>query len=268
MKYLILYDNHQDKRRKVPYFDGVKKSFVRIYEINQTENSVMLCKSFPVKQSIIRSNAIYEENKHRVFAMSGFYGRPQGKRAGAIEEFDLDSMERINRYDVSVSFYRAYGLKFQYVMWKEMLQDDYRLGTLLHLSPCKKIGVTKAVKVPECKKDYDLYKIYCLLSQHQEEAKSLIQTSQDVAYMRMRLCEQVLYLHGIDHVMKKIYFVGKKHYYLKNFDDTEQKNYISFGRLPYAVAVSIDNLEQDIYNLYILAQDGKLYDMRKRIVIT
>lgn len=264
-EHLIMYDNHQDRRRTVNYFDGIEASYVRIYEINKKRRTVTLYKSFPVKQSVIRSNAIYMGKENSVFAMSGFFEKYEPQKAGAIEEFDAESKEIKNRYYIGKSFYRAYGLKFNYGMQEAVLEGDYVRGSLQKPLPGKKIGITKAVKVPDRKKDYNLYEIFLLLKQYPEKAKRMISTIQDVAYMRMRLCEHILYIHGIDHVMKKVYFIGKKHYYIKSFEDTEQKQYNSFGRLPYAVAISIEPLEADRYKIYILAEDGKMYDMGKYI---
>lgn len=263
-KHLIIYDNHQIKKRPVSYFDGKNFSYVRIYEINEKNHTVALYKSFPTQQSIIRSNALYLHEEQRLFAMSGFL---QGnyEKCGMVEEFDVNSKEVVNRYFINTSFYRAYRLFFNYRLSEKCLTDSYRKGNLCEPYQTKKIGVKRAITIPEMKKEYNPFEIFMLLKKSPQQAKKMINTGQDMAYMKTRICEDVLYIHIIDHTIKKVYFIGKKYFYIRNYEDTIQNEYNSFGRIPYAVAISIKNLEKDYYRLYILAEDGNIYNTGKYI---
>lgn len=123
----------------------------------------------------------------------------------------------------------------------------------------------RAITIPEMKKEYNPFEIFMLLKKSPQQAKKMINTGQDMAYMKTRICEDVLYIHIIDHTIKKVYFIGKKYFYIRNYEDTIQNEYNSFGRIPYAVAISIKNLEKDYYRLYILAEDGNIYNTGKYI---
>lgn len=52
---MILFDNHWEKRRHAPSFDGdMKHSYISIYSINEKERTVSLWKRFPCRKSKIQ----------------------------------------------------------------------------------------------------------------------------------------------------------------------------------------------------------------------
>ena len=70
--YIMVFDNHWHKRRKVKFFDKDKKSYVSFYEINEKEKTVKLYKRIACPKSKIRSNAIFVEEDRRLYIMAGF----------------------------------------------------------------------------------------------------------------------------------------------------------------------------------------------------
>ena len=86
---LIIFDNHWHARRPVETFDGDKYSYVRIYAIDEKENTVELLKSYKSRKSKIRSNGV--ATKKRVFSMSGYLNKPVDEFEGIINEYDRKS---------------------------------------------------------------------------------------------------------------------------------------------------------------------------------
>ena len=149
-KHLIIYDNHTQKRRPVDYFDKDKRSFVRIYSINEKERTVSLLKSYPFRKSSIRSNAVLEYKAGRVFAMNGKLYPEDEQEKSSVIEFDYESGEILNKYSTSYGFYRAYGFHFEPEIMSSGKAEgcDYFLGEIYGLLECESIDVSEAKKLP------------------------------------------------------------------------------------------------------------------------
>ena len=150
-KYVIVYDNHVDKRQPVSFYDNDKNSHVRIYVINEKEKTVTLHKTYAFEKSSIRSNAIYEKEANSVFAMNGKHKGELKDKKGSIIRFDYDSKDILNQYSINYGFYRAYEFIFSP---KEMsipmeLKGNYVLGHIYGIEKSHKTDFNKANDVPE-----------------------------------------------------------------------------------------------------------------------
>lgn len=270
-KYVIIYDNHIDKRQPVSYFDNDETSSVRIYEIDENTNTVSLFYTVSFEKSTIRSNAIYEKSARRILAMNGKL-KAKGK-GGSIIEFDYDSKEIINQYSMSYGFYRAYEFKFEAEKMSEKMDLDtnYILGKNYEMKQCDHLDISCAKTLPEpvleepdkteherskrlsaiCKKNPDYY----------------VDPEQDMTRITATIEENTAYFHLLDHQLEKIYFVGENHTYYRDYTDTQQERPEYFARVNHIDAVPLDKLENDDYRIYFKHNIG-LYKSKYHIKIS
>ncbi len=269
-EHLIIYDNHWHKRRSVSFFDEDPNSFVRIYEINEKERTVSLWKSFPCAKSKIRSNGILCYEKNRLFAMSGFLEPPVDGCSGMINEYDFLNGTLYNQYLTKSSFYRAYELPLNYPdLAKPVDQEgDYMLGTIREPYHTEKPEVSRSIPLPKRDVLYAAEEAYYKGTKAERKKKyeaamdngeAPFDIEQDIANTELSLCENILYVSAVDHLIRKIYFVGEKNCYVQDYSDTKQTNPALFGRMFYAVMIPLGVLSPDRYRIY-LECDGKLYD--------
>lgn len=271
-RHLIIYDNHRDKRRPVDYFDGVRSSYVRIYTINEKERTVSLLKSFPCKQSIIRSNAIFDIKSRKLMAMSGKVKNKNGKYTGQIVEFDYDTGEVLNLFSVNYGYYRAYEFKFAIEDMAKSLKVDinYVFGKIYEMHSCEQLDVSTAKSLPEPILDE---------KDHTEEERSkrlreivaknpdfYIDPEQDMARIKLEVVEDMLYVYLIDHLLEKIYFVGTNHTYFRDFTDTKQERPY-FARFDNIDSIALNDLVEDTYEIYYKHSIG-LYKSGHKIKIS
>lgn len=269
-KHMIIYDNHWHKRRSVSFFDEDPNSFVRIYEINEKERTVSLWKSFPCAKSKIRSNGILCYEKNRLFAMSGFLEPPVEGCSGMINEYDFLNGSLYNQYLTKASFYRAYELPLNYPdLAKPVEQDmEYMLGTMREPYRTEKPEVSRSMPLPKRDVLYTAEKAYYKgtkaerkkkYEEAMENGEVAFDIEQDIANTELSLCENILYVNAVDHLIRKIYLVGEDNCYVQDYSDTKQTNPALFARMFYAVTVPLGVLPSDRYRIY-LECDGKLYD--------
>lgn len=270
MRYMIIYDNHWHKRRSVSFFDGDPNSFVRIYAINEKENTVSLWKSFPCEKSKIRSNGILCLEQNRLFAMSGFLEPPVDSCGGMINEYNFETGELINQYLTKMSYYRAYELPLNYIdLGKAVEQNSaYMLGTIREPRMIERPEISRCIPLPAravlASADNTYYKgTKAERKKKYEEAlengDAPFDIEQDIANTELELCENILYIKAVDHLVRNVYFVGEKYCYIQEYGDTKQTNPGLFARLYYAVMVPLGKMESDQYRVY-LECEGKLYD--------
>lgn len=234
-KRLIIYDNHWNKRRPVDSFDGDRKSYVRIYAIDERRNTVTLQSSYRTTKSKIRSNGVVLGD--RVFAMSGALVKQIGGYKGRITEFDQRSGKIINDYLTKTDFYRAYPFFAEYEALCRPLDEGPRiLGDREEVEECtgmweKKRPVKK--QLPE---------------------------------VQVHFYEDTLLAGGVDHQIQKIIFRGREHSYVKDFSHTVQTNPRCFGSMKYCMPVPTSRLDPDCYRIYVQS-DGSLYDTKKKFRI-
>ena len=79
------------------------------------------------------------------------------------------------------------------------------------------------------------------------------------------ISEDVLYIHETDHLVQKVYFVGKKNVYFVEYADTYQTMAI-FENAEYFIPMWMDTLAEDRYEL-ILEVNGELQNTKKYIKV-
>lgn len=275
--HMIIYDNHWHKRRSVSFFDNDPNSFVRIYSINEKEHTVALWKSFSCAKSKIRSNGILCYQQNRLFAMSGYLEPPIDGCSGMINEYDFQSGELYNQYLTKASYYRAYELPLHYPdLAKPVLQDEeYMLGTIRKPQQAEKPELPCCMPLPARDVVFSAEKIYYKGTKAERKKKyeealesgdAPFDIEQDIANTKLALYENILHITAVDHLVKKVYFVGEKNCYMQDYTDTKQTNPGLFARLYYAVMVPLGGMNKDKYRIY-LECEGRLYDTKEDIII-
>lgn len=251
---LIIYDNHINKRRPVSYYQKSKNSYAKIYQINESEKTVTFLKNFATDKSNVRSNAIYEENSNRVCVMNGKV-KSEDYTGGSIIEYDYDTEEILNKYTMNFGYYRAYPFQFRpEYMNKDMNMDSgYCYGKLCEMEEVSMPDITKAEEVPPIILE-DIYnsekerseKLKELVMEHPEQ----IDGKQDMARIKLYIEEDTLYAKMVDHLLKGIYLIGKKHTYYKDLTETSQKRPEYFARASVGEAIPLNKIENDEYTIY------------------
>ena len=237
---MILYDNHWHARRPIATFDGDVKSYVKIYEIDEKEKTILLQKRYGTKKSKIRSNGVVVGD--RVFSMSGCLLKPlKGSMKGVeglIGEFDKKSGKLINRYLTKHSFYRAYPFFADFKAMSEYVREENSdiIGEYPMSYPC----------------DEQIFEEANVFDQEENE---------NVKKIVAKFYADNLLLYGKDHLIQKVYYRGKKNCYMQDHSGAKQMNEDLFGDFYYAVLNQTKNIEPDDYQVYIQA-DGKIYDMK------
>lgn len=238
-KYVMVFDNHWHKRRKVSYFDKDKKSYVSIYEIHEKERTVQLYKRFPCPKSKIRSNAVFDPESRRLYAMAGCLVQEMKDNAGMICEYDFDTMEVLSEYYVEPGFFRAHKFGPDMLSLSRALvkNNDYIVGEL---------------KRPICLEEEDAGRLDF------QAARPV--TDPDVEY---EMQEDILYIKERDHAVSRVYFRGRDGVWAVDFSETYQTMEI-FEHAKYHIAMWLDSLPVDSYALYIQI-GSELQDTQKKI---
>ena len=239
IRYIMVFDNHWHKRRKVKFFDKDKQSYISFYEINEKEKTVKLFKRIPCPKSKIRSNAIFAEEERRVYIMAGFLVPEMDENLGLIREVDFDTEEVLSEYYVKPGFFRAHEFCPDMTsLSKALVQNtDYLLGDL-----------KRPVLAP---------KEMCERWEF-EQAPSVNHAS--ICYRRR---EDVLYVREVDHLIQKVIFCGKENVWYVAFGDTYQ-TMKTFENAVYYIAMWMDVLPSDQYDIYLEIED-KLQKTGKKI---
>jgi hypothetical protein len=229
-KYIMVFDNHWHKRRKVKFFDKDKSSYINFYEINEKEKTVKLYKRFPCPKSKIRSNAVFDKETRRLYAMAGYLVPERDENLGMIREYDFDTMEVLSEYYVKPGFFRAHefcpdvvSLSKALPKNKEYLGGDLKRPELLDKEEADKLDFRSAEPVSE----------------------------PSVAY---RMQEDLLYIHEVDHAIQKVYLKGRDEVWFVEFSDTYQ-TMKTFETADYNIAMWLDVLPSDSYDLYVQMDD-------------
>lgn len=230
VKYIMVFDNHWHKRRKVKFFDKDKSSYISFYEINEKDKTVKLYKRFPCPKSKIRSNAIFDKDSRRLYAMAGYLVPKIDGNLGVIREYDFDTMEVLSEYYVRPGFFRAHEFRPDMVSLSKTLvkNNDYLGGDLKRPERLEK-EITDTL-------DFG--------------AAGAVSES----YIKYRMQEDLLYIHEIDHAIKKVYLRGREETWYVEFSDTYQ-TMKTFEDADYYIAMWLEGLPVDQYDLYIQVGD-------------
>ncbi len=226
VRYIMVFDNHWHKRRKVSFFDKDKKSYISFYKIHEKNRTVELYKRFPCPKSKIRSNAVFDKEKRRLYAMAGSLIPEIEENLGTIIEYDFDTMEVLSEYYVKPGFFRAHEFEpdMQSLAKPLVKNTDYLCGDL---------------KRPE------------KLSQGEAEHINFSGVKRvSESAIRYRRQEDLLYIHEIDHMIHKVYLKGENDVWCVDFADTYQ-TMKTFEDADYNIVMWLDTLPEGQYELYL-----------------
>lgn len=235
--HIIVFDNHRINRRRIKGIKEGDESYITIYAVNEAEKTVALQKQFAVPISLVRSNAVYDEESNRIFAMEGCLRRKEENNRGSILELDYDTGEMISSCYIKWDFFSAYPFKV----------DSLELSKPADL---KKTYSVQALEGPD------------LLEKIPEMRKNKIPKQ---VIRKIYIKEDILYLRAQDHVIKKVYFVGENYAYMKDYTKTHQ-TMDRFSNKVYFHLISCNKLKEDTYSLYCEYED-KIYSIGKYIRI-
>ena len=264
-RHFIIFDNHWHKRRSVPFFDGDESSYVRIYTVNEKEMTVSMTKNFKSAKSKIRSNGLLLSDADRLLVMSGYLEPPVDGYMGMIYEYGYTSEELLRQYATRKSFYRAYGLWADYEELAKPMPEaaDYVRGSLKPLEKIEKPELEEVKELPHVPEGNKV------LTEEEEASRSydIVRQDGDVpyeAFISFFMREDILYVRAKDHLIEKLYLVGKNSSYVYDTTNTTQHHENLFGVMAYCVAVPLDDIDSDSYQIYIQTPSG-MYDTKKHI---
>ena len=176
--------------------------------------------------------------------MAGCYAKPvEDEYWGGIYEFDYDSGKCLSRVYVKPGFFRAYDFTPDVEELAKPIQYDPRKGDYF----CGDLQRPKLLSEKEAA-DIDFSK----------SVRRIF--SSEKLFME----EDVLFVEGVDHEIRRIYLVGKNGVYMAVFDDTEQTMPNVFGDGYYHICIWLDELPKDHYEL-VLNIKGELQNTGKWI---
>lgn len=233
--HVMLYDNHWQTKRKVPFFDKKKQSYVSVYAIDEKKMTVRQEKLFPGVRSVITSNCAYEKKMNRIFSFGGYLHPFIHGQKGMIYEFDYLTGEIKNQYSTKYYFYRGYEMQ---INWEDLAKplnigEDYVKGTLQ--APVR--------------------------SQEREIPTQKVDEKQVDFYLR----ETVLYMKTSDHAIDKVRFVGKSYCYVMDYSSAG-KGMKSKKNQTYAIAIPLTEMKKDTYQI-VVKRGGQWYDTQKHFEI-
>lgn len=233
---VMLFDNHCAAKRKAAWFDNVQQSYVCFYRIDECQMTVQTLKCFVCDLSPTRSNAWFDREKRRVFAMAGAACAVSEDSKSVICEWDYDTQKLLTRYKVHEGFFKAFPFKIRDRLLEEPIvaASGYRKGAFEPPVLCSNIP------------------------SHLVNPERKLEAPIKFAYM-----DDLILVHAQDHKIEKVFLknLQKEFTWVRDFTDTYQKSEV-FARHFYYVAVPIDCLPSGTYGI-ILQYEGKIYDTKK-----
>lgn len=233
---IMVFDNHRINRRPCDQFNESDSSFINVYGVNEKEGTVMMEKQFEIPKSLIRSNAVYDLATNRVFAMEGCLDRKKEEYRGRVLEMDYETGEVINSVCLKRDFFSGFCFEPDYAGLQDAAEYD---GVYLsdNLEGPKE---TEMDSLPE-------------------------KTLEEEVIKRILVREEYLYFKAKDHAVQKMFFIGEKGSYVKDYTHTWQTNHFHEDRVFFCV-ISLKDIRPDTYRLAI-QYDGENYDLKKEFTI-
>lgn len=274
---MIIYDNHWHKRRPVENFDGDRKSYVRIYAIDEENHTVSLLESYGSPKSKIRSNGILK--KKRVLSMSGYLNTPLDEHEGMITEFSRKTGKVINRYLTYNSFYRAYPFFVDFeklcrpVEGTGAATGDYVLGYRPEMTACGEINGDRFRKIPKVRSHKKAARTRKKIRKEERirawknaGGQGEDNRREELAGIKIKFYEEMLLLYAKDHLLEKVYLQGRENTYIRDYTDTEQKVPQLFADFHYYTALPLCGIAPDKYEI-LVESGGVIYETGKRFKI-
>lgn len=230
---VMLFDNHCITKRKVPWHDGSEESYICFYKISERDMTVTTEKVFPCALSPTRSNAWFDRDRRRVFAMAGAAGAVTEGEKAVICEWDFDTKKEVGRVEIGQGFFRAFPFEI----------SDKSLGSYLETKSDFRKG---ELEMPILRKNFSF---------PPKLSRFGMGTEVNVACM-----DDLILVRSQDHKLERVYFAGDS-VWEKDFTDTYQKSEV-FAQKVYYVAVPVNLLEKGKYRI-IIQYDGRMYETGK-----
>lgn len=243
--HLILFDNHWNLRRKIEAYDNDEKSYVTIYTIDEKKKTAYIEKRFGGVKSKITSNGVLKLREKRVFYMGGFLAFPEENngRCAQISEYDYETGAELNRYSLRYYFFRAFEMKPDV--------DDLASSMDLYAEPC--VGYLQPFEKMEEKMD--------IPEQNIEEAPLSCQEER----VRLQIEDGNLWVKSRDHLINRVFLLGKEKNYVKDFREPEQEQDLA-AEMEYFLSIPLYSVEPDEYTVAVEFK-GQKYTTGKWIKI-
>lgn len=237
---ILLFDNHCTTKMEVPWFDGKQESYVCLYEVDEENATVRTEKRFACPLSPTRSNAWYDAEKRRVFAMAGAANAVETCEASRVIEWDYETGETVSDYEVYRGYFRAYPFEIA----------DERLA--------------KEVNVPEkyCRGELAAPKKNASLSGTDFQGSLLEERREgDEEQIALAYMDNLILVRAQDHAVAKVYLVGDC-VWEKDYTSTYQTSEV-FAQKFYHMAIPVDKLPTGRYQIWLDLATGEMTDAGK-----
>lgn len=236
--HVMLFDNHNDKNRKVEGFEKTGNSYVKLYTIEPEKMTVKQDHIYECDYSPVTSNYLLDYENKRVFAASAYSGSKKTGLYGTVTEYDFDSEEVLNQYKINHNYYRAYNidLDFSSCLQKVNVEDTYLKGQM-------RFPVKVDAKVDKPKRNL--------------KADSKAQIS-------MAMLKDLLLFTAKNHSYTQVIFSGQNNTYIYDISDIKVRFEYSFV---YAIPIPLTEFADDTYNIYIMCQD-EYFNLNQSITIS
>ncbi|MGN0244192.1 MAG: aryl-sulfate sulfotransferase [Lachnospiraceae bacterium] len=223
--HIALFDNHWDKTRKIDTFDGLKGSYVTIYNINEKKKTVSMEHTYEGVKSKITSNYRLNYEKKRVFSMGGVLDPLYNGQKSMIYEFDYDTEKVLNQYSLKNTFYRAYEFEPDYdVLATPMnIGENYLRGELRSFKADKKTASLPKTAITKG--------------------------------VTFSIVGDVLYTKASDHAVSKVELISDDASYSVQLKKTAQE--AKYKKLNYKVAFSMSKVKSGTYQVVVTYKDKR-----------
>lgn len=236
--HVMLFDNHNDKNRKVEGFEHTGNSYVKLYTIDPEKMAVKQDHIYECEYSPVTSNYLLDYDNRRVFAASAYSGSKKTGLYGTVTEYDFDSEEVLNQYKINHNYYRAYNIEldFSSCLQQVNVDDTYLKGQMRF--PVK---VDTKVNKP---------------------IRNLNPDSK--AQISMAVLKDILLLTAKNHCYTQVIFSGANNTYIYDISDIKERIEYSFV---YAIPIPLTEFQNDTYNIFMMCQD-EYFNLNQSITIS
>lgn len=269
---LLIYDNHWAKRVRVDWYDGeMEYSYATVFSINEKEMTVKQLHSIKMNNSRIRSNAILEADKNRLFNMAGSLEPKIDEAYGMVEEYDFEKSELLNRWFVKTGFFTAYPFEpdVNALSSPMEIESEYWKGTTLKMEPyngelvtdgAKKLGFIENADSEEIMKDLESEESDGEIEEDEGEGEI-----RKVKETRTRFQEDLLLVECMDHVVSYVYLKGENLIYRGDLTGTYQTKDFQKEKV-YEIPFWLKDIEEGSYHIYYDCS-GELFDSEEEFRI-
>ncbi len=242
--YLSFFDNHDDARRPVSWYDGPGTSYGLIVSIDEKAGTARLEKRFPTEYTITRGNTFFSRKTNSYFTADARLGDMTQRVKAKLCEWDFESKKMLREISFTKNYFSCYPFVFNYGQLSKPLESNRRLirGSLQKPVPYE--ASIDPLQLPvysipnECSKLYG--NTLCLWS-HEYNLSEILLIGKDHRY-------HIDYVHldnGVEvkNPFKKIY--GYNYYHQCPMDDLEPDEYricIRYDGTLYQTPITIEIL--------------------------